>query len=241
MICLQGSIGALNDLVDAPLDAGRKAGKPIPAGRASPRDARSLAAGGLVAGLALSGVSGPATVAVALAGIGCGYAYDLGLSRTPWSWLPLAVALPLVPVYAWVGAAGTLTSAEAWLVPAAAVAGAGLAISNGLADLERDRSGGVPTVAVRLGPTRAWALQAALLELALVVAALGLSVAVTPTAAARIPAAPFGLIAGALLVGAGILLGRRGGPARRERAWELEAIGVALLGASWLGAIASSA
>ena len=30
MVLLQASVGALNDLVDAPSDAGRKPGKPIP-------------------------------------------------------------------------------------------------------------------------------------------------------------------------------------------------------------------
>ena len=38
MTALQVSIGTLNDLVDAPRDAGRKPGKPIPAGLVTPRD-----------------------------------------------------------------------------------------------------------------------------------------------------------------------------------------------------------
>ncbi len=48
-------------------------------------------------------------------------------------------------------------------------------------------------------------------------------------------------IAGALgataIIGVGIALGRRGDAARRERAWELEAIGVGLLAAAWLAGV----
>ena len=48
MVLLQASVGALNDLVDAPSDYGRKPGKPIPAGLVRPATARwisSLAGG----------------------------------------------------------------------------------------------------------------------------------------------------------------------------------------------------
>src|SRR4051794_32343851 len=44
MLGLQFCIGATNDLVDADLDAGRKPGKPIPAGWISRRAAAAVAA-----------------------------------------------------------------------------------------------------------------------------------------------------------------------------------------------------
>ena len=84
MLALQASIGALNDLVDAPIDAAEKPAKPIPAGLMSRGAARGVAATGLVAGILLSVPSGAATVCVAVAGVGLGYLYDLRLSRTPW-------------------------------------------------------------------------------------------------------------------------------------------------------------
>ena len=68
MLCLQASIGALNDLVDAPLDAGQKPGKPLPRGLVSARSAVLVTIVAGVAGLALSWPSGPATLAVATAG-----------------------------------------------------------------------------------------------------------------------------------------------------------------------------
>ncbi len=46
-----------------------------------------------------------------LAGTATGYAYDLRLKATAWAWLPFAVGLPLLPVYAWVGATGRVPGA----------------------------------------------------------------------------------------------------------------------------------
>jgi hypothetical protein len=69
-----------------------------------------------------------------------------------------------------------------------------------------------------------------------------LAVAVGPVldalAAGSPPAAALvGVIAGAglLLVGAGV--GYRAGPGRRERAWELQAVGIAVLAVGWLGVV----
>jgi len=225
MLGLQVSIGALNDLVDAPLDAGRKPGKPIPRGAATPGDARLLAGVGLAVAIGLSLPSGPLALGVLGLGAACGYGYDLRLSRTTWSWLPLAIALPLVAVYAWLGATGVLPTSLLGLTAAGVLAGAGLAISNALADLERDRSAGVASIAVRLGRPAAAAVHSALL-----LAAIGVALVAGP------PARPL-LLAGVLVVAAGIGVGWGGGPVRRERGWELEAIGVAILGAGWIGGL----
>jgi 4-hydroxybenzoate polyprenyltransferase len=237
MVGLQASIGSLNDLLDAPLDAGRKPGKPIPRGAAGRRDAMILVLAGLGVGLGLSAPSGVGCVAAALVGVGCGYAYDLRLSRGPWSWLPLAVALPIVPIYAWLGATGTIPAALGALVPVGVLAGAGLSIANGLADLERDASAGNATVAVRLGRSPAWAVHAVLLvaAIALAIAYLPRSIQSTSSIPAGLPV--LGLAVGAALVAIGILLGRGGGPGRRERAWEIEAAGIAVLGGSWIAAV----
>jgi len=225
MLGLQVSIGALNDLVDAPADAGRKPGKPIPRGLATMGDARAIAVGGFIAAMALTLPSGaPAVVALGIAAA-CGYAYDLRLSRSAWSWLPLAIALPLVPVYAWLGATGGLPAALLPLVPAGILAGAGLSIANGLADLERDAAAGSDSIVVRLGRRVAYGTHAILLGAAV--------------AAALFAGPPPGvaIFAGIAVLAAGLVVGWSGGPLRRERAWELEAIGVALVGAGWIGAL----
>jgi 4-hydroxybenzoate polyprenyltransferase len=234
MLALQASIGALNDLVDAGVDRGRKPGKPIPRGVVGPTAAGLLAAAGLAVGLALSAVSGIPTLLVAAAGVGCGYLYDLRLSRSAWSWLPLALALPLVPFHAWLGATGSAPTALLALVPVAVLGGSGLALGNGLVDVERDRAAGMTTAVVALGHRRAWLLHAVALA-----GAVGAAIVLEPgggpaTAAWRVAAH---VVAVASIAVGAALLGR-GRPPTRERGWELEAAGVAVLGIAWLAGLA---
>ena len=231
MTALQFGIGATNDIVDAPRDAGHKAGKPIPAGFVSRPVARVVAVAGFGVGLLLSTPSGLPTFALALIVVGIGLTYDLFLKGTAWSWLPFAVGIPILPVFGWVGATSTLPPVFAVLVPVAGAAGAALAIANALADVERDRAAGTVSIATTLGPGRAWAVEAVLIG-EVVAAAL---------ASALLLAAPTGrlaliAIAGCLPV-AGLALGRGGGADRRERAWQVEAVGIAALGLAWIWAL----
>ncbi|HEV2006416.1 MAG TPA: UbiA family prenyltransferase [Candidatus Limnocylindrales bacterium] len=239
MLAIQASIGSLNDFVDAALDAGRKTGKPIPNGHATRQEAVVIAVTGLAFGVALTWPSGLAATAVALAGAGGGYLYDLRLSRTAWSWLPFALGLPLVPIYAWLGVTADVPAPLLRLVPIGVLAGAGLALANGLADFERDIAGGIETAAVKLGRARAWAVHVGLL-----LAAMGLALVSLPRGGAGGAASGgalslFAFVLGAVLIVIGLVLGRDGGPHRRERAWELEALGVAALGAGWVAAVAA--
>jgi 4-hydroxybenzoate polyprenyltransferase len=216
---------------------------------------------GLVAGLALSWPSGPVVTAIALAGAACGYAYDLRLKRTALSWLPLAIALPLLPAYAWLGASATasaplglgLPPGAVILVPLAVVAGAALAVSNALVDLEADRVAGLSTIVARLGRQRSWWLHAALLGVAVLVAAgawWGTEAGGDWSEATDLAGA-IAFVAGAALVALGAWLlwrrprvggaGEAGLAARLVRlAWEIEALGVGLLGFGWLAAMANT-
>lgn len=255
MLALQVSIGALNDTVDAPLDASQKPGKPLPRGHVPRRAALVLVVLGLLAGLALSAPSGPGTVTVAAAGAALGYAYDLRLSRTTLSWLPLSLALPLLPIHAWLGSTGAVPPGLLTLVPAAVLAGAALALANGLVDVERDARVGRRAIVVELGSTRAWAIHAGLLVVVAV-----LAVVVAPGVPATV-ASPGGASGGAgaglsldtlrMLRGAGVVLGvgllglgalamTANRPSLRERGWELEAVGVAGIGIAWLAGTAAS-
>ena len=113
---------------------------------------------------------------MAAAGLAAGLAYDLRLKGTRWSWVPYAVGIPLLPVFAWIGATGTLPAAFAVLVPIAMLAGAALAVANALADVERDPGAGTETIATSLGLVRARRIGAVLRGL-VVAAALGSAVA----------------------------------------------------------------
>ena len=231
MTLLQVGIGTVNDVVDAPLDAGRKAGKPIPAGLVPSSGAVILAAGAFGAGAALAAAVSLATGALAVVVIAIGLAYDLRLKGTAWSWLPFAIGIPILPVFGWVGATGTLDPIFAILLPAAVLAGAALAIANALVDIERDRAAGVSSVAVALGQRNASGaaagLFAAVWSLAwssalradvdgMLVVAIGIVGLVPPAAAAWAGTAS---------------------SARRERLWQTEAIALALLAGLWLTAM----
>lgn len=246
MLCLQASIGAVNDLADAEIDRVGKPAKPIPAGLVASSVAGGWAAFTVVAGVALAAPSGIGAVAVAVLGVGLGYAYDLRLSRTSLAWLPLALALPLLPVFAWLGATGHIPSALGALIPAAVAAGTALIIGNGLVDIERDRLAGKATIAVRLGRDRAWSLHGLAF-----VAAIAIAFALAPvlTGPDRMGewltplvglASSAGLPCGAVVIAAGAALLTRADAGVRERGWELEGIGTLLLGIGWLARIAAT-
>ena len=228
MTALQASIGALNDVVDAPRDRGLKPAKPIPAGLVSPRAEWSVVAIAAGLGVALSIPSGTATVGLAIVVLAIGYGYDLVFKGSAWSWFPFAIGIPLLPVFGWLGSTGGLPDSFAILLPVAVIAGAALAIANARADAERDATAGVVSVATRLGVQRSWAVNAALLAVV-----VGLAIG-TMVARAAPPAALLGAVGASLVVGLGVAIGRRADSARRERAWELEAVGVGLLAAAWL-------
>ena len=227
MVSLQVSIGALNDLVDVENDRGRKPGKPIPAGLVGPATARIVVGAGLALGLALSALAGPAALLVALGGVAAGYVYDLRLKGTAWAWLPFAIGLPLLPVYAWVGATGRIPAPFGLLVPLAVLAGAALALLNGLVDVDRDRSAGVATPAVRLGPGPTRALAGCLLAI------VGAGAVGSLAWVDADPSAWLISLVGLGLLGSGLVLAGSAAATRRERGWEAAAIGLGLLAAGW--------
>ncbi len=230
MTALQVSIGALNDIVDAPTDAVGNPAKPIPAGLA-PSAAWAVMIGGAGIGLGLTAATGPAVAIVAGAGLMVGYAYDLWFKGTIWSWVPFAVGIPLLPVFAWLGGAGSLPDAFSVLLPMAVLAGAGIAVANARADLDRDRAAGVDSVAIRLGDRRAWVVNTVLLAVVVAIALgsmWGRSASTFEIAAA---------IGAGMVIGLGIVAGYRSGPRGRQRAWETQAIGLGLLAAAWLAGV----
>ncbi len=228
MTALQASIGAVNDLHDAPADAGRKPGKPIPAGLVSVPVARVVAVVGAVLGLLLATTVDPRLTVLAVAVLAIGYGYDLLAKGTAWSWLPFAVGIPILPVYGWLGGAGSLPAFFGVLIPMAVAAGAALAIANARADAERDIVAGTTSIATRLGLEWSWRLHAALW---VIVVALGLGWLV----GAAVPAARWLPVAAAVaILGVGVVAGRRADAPGRERAWQVEAVAVALALVAWL-------
>lgn len=231
MLGLQFCIGSVNDLIDEPIDAAAKPWKPIPSRRVSRRTALlvALVSGG--GGLALSAVVQPVLLLLAAAMLACGLVYDFWLKPTPWAWACFAIAFPLLPVYAWYGAAGTLPPNFEFLLPLAALCGPLLQLANGLSDLEIDQQAGLPTLAVHLGRRRALFAIAALVVIVHGLAWLTIVRTGSPIALAM------AVVAG-LLALVGLWLSASAARNRRELGWMAQAASIAALGLGWLGAAA---
>ncbi len=236
MIALQASIGALNDLLDAERDAGRIPPKPIPGGQVSVRAARALWLGAATVGLALALPSGLLTLLVAIATLAVGYGYDRFAKGTAWSWLPFAVGIPLLPVFGWVGTGAAIPPSFLLVVPCAMLAGAALAIANASADLEQDEASGTASVAVSLGLTRAWAVGAGLIAVAALVVLGSLAASSQLRLVMPVAIVATAIVAGGVAWGASIG-DRRASPRQRQRSWEIQAVGIGLLGTVWLLAL----
>jgi 4-hydroxybenzoate polyprenyltransferase len=235
MTALQASIGALNDVVDADQDAERTHDKPIPAGLITADGGRVVVVVAAAVGLVLAAISGTGLLILAGLVLVVGFAYDLVAKGTAWSWVPFAVGIPILPVYGWYGATGGLADWFAVLLPAAVLAGTALAIANALADVERDRTAGTGSIAVRLGEERSWAVHVACWAVVIVLA-IGWLVA---RGEEPWPAGIVLVLAASSVIAVGVGLGRRADAHRRERAWEVEAVGAGLLAVAWLAAIAN--
>jgi 4-hydroxybenzoate polyprenyltransferase len=231
MLTIQFGIGATNDLADAQRDAIAKPAKPIPAGSLGRGAARAAAILSFVAGFGLAASVGPGVLGLAVLGAGAGVVYDLRLKGTPISWLPYTLGVPLLPLFAWLGASGTLPGPILVAAGLAVPAGAGLALANELPDLERDMDAGLLSATEMLGRRSAWAVGALLQGVVAVGAAttfgaLGGRPAFWPVTAASIA-----------LLGVGVGLGAGASVTRRQRAWEVQAVALGLLGAAWLAGV----
>jgi 4-hydroxybenzoate polyprenyltransferase len=232
MLGLQFAIGAVNDLADARADTASKPSKPIPSGLVSRRTATGVALAGMTVGLGAYAVHGPLAFTLALAMLGCGFAYDLGLKDAGLGWLCYAVAFPLLPLSTWLAAAATLPPRTELLLPVAVLAGPTLQLANGLVDLERDRIAGIRSLSLWLGRRDS------------ILALAGLSAAVYGIAwVSLLDSQPPGtamvtVALATICAGAGIVLSAAGRPELRERGWQFQVVGIALLAGGWLLAVA---
>lgn len=161
---MQVSIAMINDYCDRRTDAQSKPEKPIPRGLIHPREA--LAAGLLmiVIMLVLLAQLPPLAFIISLCYLALGQAYNLGLKSTPFSGIVFALAMPLIPLYAFAGM-GRTPPFVFWLVAAGFLLGISLNLANSLTDLEQDAAHGARTLAVVLGVRRSFAVCPALIVL----------------------------------------------------------------------------
>jgi len=150
----QLAIGAVNELVDADLDAMSRPRKPIPAGLVSRRGAWIVTIAGLILMTVFSIRFGGLSFLLCAIGTGSGLAYSLWFKRTIWSWVPYLVALPLLPIWVWT-TLGTVKPGLWAMYPIGAAAVIAVQIAQSLPDIESDRDAGVRTLAVAIGAGRA--------------------------------------------------------------------------------------
>ncbi len=231
MLGIQFAIGALNDVADAEADAVTKRSKPIAAGLLSRSTALRVGVVCAAFGLAVYATFGGLALVLGAGMLGIGLAYDFGLKRRGLGWLCWAAAFPLLPLSTWLAATGALPPRPEILLPVAALAGPALQLANGLVDLERDRDNGIPAPVVRLGRQNSIRLLACLVGL--VYGLAWLSLAGRPAVAAAYAAAALGSAFAVI----GVLLSSTEAPARRERGWQAQAVGIVLLAAGWVAAV----
>ncbi len=169
----QIAIGAVNEVIDAELDAETKPWKPVAAGDIPVPAALALAAAGLVVMIVVGLSFGPLALLLCLLGTSVGLAYDLWFKRSLLSWLPYLIALPLLPL--WVKTAfASFDPRLLLLYPLGGLAVVGVHLAQALPDTAGDRAAGVRNLASVLGETRAllacWAATLSAPALAVVLA-----------------------------------------------------------------------
>ncbi|GCE14350.1 UbiA family prenyltransferase [Tengunoibacter tsumagoiensis] len=152
-VAMQIAIAIFNDYCDRHLDAQSRSDKPIVRGWIRPSEA-------FLGGLFFCGLMillllplNRLALLISLCYLTLGLSYNIGLKATLWSGIVFAVAIPLIPLYAFVGM-DVWHPFVFWLVPVAALVGIALNLSNSLPDIEDDASHHTRTLAVVLGPDR---------------------------------------------------------------------------------------
>lgn len=228
---MQLSIAMFNDYCDRAQDAVGKPEKPIPRGLVTPGQAL-VASGGMVGLMLLLLLPLPPLAWLfSLLYLALGTGYNLGLKGTPLSGVVFALAMPLIPLYAFAGA-GRSVHSLVWLIPAGLLLGVTLNLANALPDLEKDAASGARTLAVALGARWAFLVSNTLLLVtALLILLLDLSglLRVQPLALLL----TLGLTLLLLIV---ILLSSDPGqaPERRKRYFYLVTLACLLLAGGWL-------
>jgi 4-hydroxybenzoate polyprenyltransferase len=147
---MQLSIAVLNDYCDRRLDAASKPAKPIPRGLVRPGEALFAGVLLIIVMIVLLLPLNRLVLLISLCYLALGQGYNLGLKSTPLSGIAFALAMPLIPLYAFVGVGRTLPFLF-WLVPVGCLLGVALNLANSLPDIPGDAARGARTLAVALG------------------------------------------------------------------------------------------
>lgn len=234
MLGLQFAIGSANDFADSSADCVAKPWKPIPAGLLSRSAAATVCIVAAAAGLAAAATVGAAALAIGAVGLADGLFYDLRLKATPMAWMPFAAGVGLLPLYAWWGARGSVPASFVGVIALSVLAGSVLALANAYADIEQDSRSGIRSIAVSLGARKTLLIDAVLLAFVQLIA-----VATTVTTVGLGPLIAVEA-AGCGLSWIGLSLGGVERERLRPLVWEIQAVGLVILGMCWLAALDSA-
>ncbi|MHB9089848.1 MAG: UbiA family prenyltransferase [Chloroflexota bacterium] len=153
VLLTQFAIAWHNHYCDRDLDAATRPWRAIPRGLVPARLAVGVAWALFVAGIVAALRLGGDVAGLVALGTGAGFVYNARLKRTIWSWLPFWVAVPALPVCAFVA----MGRYEPGLWVVYLVGGPlvlAIHLADALADAELDAVHGVRGLAQRLGPRR---------------------------------------------------------------------------------------
>ena len=167
-LAMQLSIATFNDYCDRQRDALGKKNKPIVAGLVRPREALIATFFLMFIMVLLLILLNPLALLVSLLYLAFGQGYNLGLKATPLSGIVFALAIPLIPVYAFVSAE-RFVPLVFWQIPVAALMGVAINLANSLPDIQEDTASRTRTLAVALGERGSFIACSLLLILAAIV------------------------------------------------------------------------
>ena len=233
-LAMQLSIAIMNDYCDRERDAMGKKPKPIVMGLVRPKEALVAASFLMILMVLLLVPLNPLALVVSLLYLACGQGYNFGLKSTPLSGIVFALAIPLIPVYAFVGV-GRFLPIVFWQMPVVALLGVALNLANALPDIEEDAASQSRTLAVTLG------LRGSLftsLLLIFVAALLSGLLALT----GLVPAQPLLLITTLIFVGMALLMllflfGLKTTPQNRKQYFYLIILLCLIFAAAWITSV----
>jgi 4-hydroxybenzoate polyprenyltransferase len=161
-LAMQLSIAILNDYCDRDRDVLSKKNKPIVRGFVRPQEALVTSILLMAAMLILLIPLNRSALLISLIYLAFGQSYNLGLKTTPAGAVVFALALPLIPVYAFV-AVSRFVPLVLWQISISVLLGLALHLANTLPDIEQDTANHVHNLAVILGRQRTFAAITALI------------------------------------------------------------------------------
>jgi 4-hydroxybenzoate polyprenyltransferase len=152
-LSMQLSVAVFNDYCDRERDALSKKNKPIARGVILPGEALLVTLLLILVMLLLLIHLNRLAILTTLLYFAFGQSYNLSLKSTPAGGIVFALAIPLIPVYAF-AAVDHVTPFIVWQIPVAVLLGLALHLANALPDIEQDATNRMRNIVVMLGRKR---------------------------------------------------------------------------------------